>query len=143
LLVIRRGLIEETGATSTSELALIDMAVCAYANAMRIQSIIGNTALLLEAELFGQASLQSRYENDHDDRSSDRLSAEDHVAALRERLLPSVEKFHRVARESIEAVGRIRKAPAMRVERTEAISIVLIDIPPRRRGLSADSSAIE
>ena len=54
LLAIRRGLIDETNAASTDELVLIDMAVVAYANAMRLQAMIGNTALIIESEMFGQ-----------------------------------------------------------------------------------------
>ena len=53
LLAIRRGLIEETNAASTDELVLIDIAMVAYANAMRLQEMIGNTALIIESEMFG------------------------------------------------------------------------------------------
>ena len=58
LLAIRRGLIEETNAASTDELVLIDMAVVAYANAMRLQAMIGNTRLIIESEMFGQPTLR-------------------------------------------------------------------------------------
>ena len=44
LLAIRRGLIEESAATTMVELVLIDMAMVALANAMRMQAMIGNTA---------------------------------------------------------------------------------------------------
>jgi len=43
-----RGLIEEMNAASTDELVLIDMAVVAYANAMRLQAMIDNTALIIK-----------------------------------------------------------------------------------------------
>ena len=45
LLGIRRSLIAETDATTIGQFVLIDMAVIAFANAMRLQSIFGNTAL--------------------------------------------------------------------------------------------------
>jgi hypothetical protein len=48
LLAIRRGLIEEMNAASMADYVLVDMAVIAFANAMRIQSIIGNTSLIIE-----------------------------------------------------------------------------------------------
>ena len=57
LLGIRRGLIEEMGAVSMSDFVLIDMAVIGFASAMRVQSMIGNTALVLESEMFGQPTL--------------------------------------------------------------------------------------
>ena len=58
LLAIRRGLIEEVKAVSMADDVLIDMAVIAFANAMRIQSIIGNTALIIESEMFGQPTFE-------------------------------------------------------------------------------------
>jgi hypothetical protein len=128
LLAIRRGLIEETNATSASELVLIDMAVLAYANAMRLQSMIGNTALLIETEMFGQPTLRAKWKKQYGRRPEDiqGLAVEEHVARLRDKLLPLVERSHRVARESIEAIRRIRLAPSIAVERAEAVSIRLV-----------------
>lgn len=40
---------------------LIDTVVVAFANAMRLQSIIGNAALLIEAEMSGQPSLRASW----------------------------------------------------------------------------------
>jgi hypothetical protein len=73
LLAIRRGLIEETDAASTDELVLIDMAVVAYANAMRLQSMIGNTALIIESGMFGHRHCaQSARANSADDQRTSR-----------------------------------------------------------------------
>jgi|HubBroStandDraft_6_1064221.scaffolds.fasta_scaffold479251_2 hypothetical protein len=47
------------GRHATSEVVLIDMAATASANVMRVQLIVGNTSLLIEAELFGQPSLRA------------------------------------------------------------------------------------
>ena len=58
LLAIRRGLIEEVNAASMADYALVDMAVIAFANAMRVQSIVGNTSLIIESEMFGQPTLR-------------------------------------------------------------------------------------
>jgi hypothetical protein len=128
LLAMRRSLIEETNATSASELVLIDMAVIAYANAMRLQSMIGNTALIIEAEMFGQPSLRAKWKKKYGARPEDinGLAVEDYVARLRDKLLPLVEKSHRIARESIEAISRLRQAPSLSVERSEAIGVVLV-----------------
>jgi hypothetical protein len=126
LLGIRRGLIEETSATSFAEFVLIDMAVIAFANAMRVQSIIGNTALILESELFCQPTLRAKWRKKHGERSEeiDGLAIEEHVAAIRDRLLPAAERFHRMGRESMEVLGRLRQAPALSVEREEPIKIM-------------------
>jgi hypothetical protein len=133
LLAIRRGLIEETNATSASELMLIDMAVVAQANAMRLQSMIGNTSLILEAEMFGQPTLRAKWRKAHGGRAEDiqGLAVEEHVARLRDKLLPLVEKSHRVARESIEAISRMRERPSMAVERAEAVDILFLAPPGR------------
>jgi hypothetical protein len=128
LLAIRRGLIEETNAASTDELVLIDMAVVAYANAMRLQAMIGNAALIIESEMFGQPTLRAKWKSAYGGRPEDirGLVVEDHVARLRDQLLPLVERAHRTARKSIDAISRMRQMPAMRVERAEAVNIRLM-----------------
>jgi hypothetical protein len=45
---------------------------------------------------------------------------------LRDKVLPLVEKSHRIAREGIESIARIRQMPSLRVERAEAVNIVLV-----------------
>jgi hypothetical protein len=58
--------------TRSSELVLIDMAVLALAvNAMRCQSMIGNTALVLEAEIFGLPSLRAKWKKKYGARPED------------------------------------------------------------------------
>jgi hypothetical protein len=128
LLAIRRGLIEETGAETASEMALIDLAVIAHANAMRIQTMIGNAALIIESDLFGQQSMRAKWKSTHGGRyeTIQGLAVEDHLRLFRDRLMPLVEKFHRLAREHIEAIDRLRQKPAVRVERAEAINLVLV-----------------
>jgi hypothetical protein len=54
------------------------------------------------------------------------LAADEPVARLREQLMPLVKQFHRLTRESIEAIGRMRQAPSSHVERDRAIEIVLM-----------------
>lgn len=128
LLAIRRGLIEETGAETAGEMALIDLAVIAHANAMRIQTMIGNSALIIESELFAQQSMRAKWKSTHGGRyqTIEGLAVEDHLRVLRDRLMPLVEKFHRLAREHIEAIYRLRQKPAVPVERAEALNLVLV-----------------
>jgi hypothetical protein len=40
--------------------------------------------------------------------------------------MPLVEQINRLGREAIEALSRMRQAPSLAVERTKAISIVLV-----------------
>jgi hypothetical protein len=127
LLAIRRSLIEETGVETASEMLLIDLAVIAHANAMRIQTMIGNIALIIESEMFGQQSMRAKWRSTHGRRyeTIQGLAVEDHLRLLADRLMPLVERFHRLAREHIETIDRFRRKPAVSVERVGAISLVL------------------
>jgi hypothetical protein len=73
--------------------------VIAFANTMRIQSMIGNTALILESEMFCQPTLRARWRKDYGYRPEDirGLAIDDHVTRLRDDLLPLAERFHRMA----------------------------------------------
>ena len=99
LLAIRSGLIEETNATTMTDFVLVDMVVTAFANAIPIQSMVGNTALILESEMFGQPTLRARWRKQYGYRPEDvrGLAVEEHLARLRDSLLPLAERFHRMA----------------------------------------------
>jgi hypothetical protein len=100
LLAIRRGLIEEIHSPTMADFMLIDMAVIAFANQMRLQSIVGNTSLMLESELFGQPTLRARWKKHYGGRPENirGLVADEHVERLRERVMPVIEKCSRYER---------------------------------------------
>jgi hypothetical protein len=102
-----------------SDYMLVDMAVIAFANAMRVQSVIGNTALILESEMFCQPTLRAKWRTEYGGRPEDirGLAVEEHVKRLGEMLLPMAERFHRMAEGAVEALRRQRQAPAVEVER--------------------------
>jgi hypothetical protein len=126
LLAIRRGLIEENNATSMVEYVLIDMAIVAFANAMRLQSIVGNTSLVIEGEMFGQPALRAKWGKTAGGRSEIQgLAIDEHVAKLRDTIMPLVASLHRMGRESVEALGRMRQAPSANVELAAAVKIIL------------------
>jgi hypothetical protein len=60
------------------------------------------------------------------------LAVEDLIATLRVRLLPLVTKSHRIARENLEPLRRMRQVPSLDVERAEAVPVVLIHAGPSR-----------
>jgi hypothetical protein len=119
LLAIRRGLIEEIHAASMADYVLIDMAVIAFADAMRVQSIIGNTSLIIESEMFAQPTLRARWKSEYGGRPEDirGIAAEEHVMRLRESLLPLAKQFHQMASEAIDGLRWQRQMPAVEVER--------------------------
>jgi hypothetical protein len=128
LLAIRRGLIEEIHAASMADYVLVDTAVIAFANSMRVQSIIGNTSLIIESEMFGQPTLRAKWKTEYGGRPEDirGLAAEDYVARLSERLLPLAKQFHQMASEAIDGLRRQRQVPAVDVERAAPRKIRLV-----------------
>ena len=132
LLAIRRGLIEEMNAASMADYVLIDMAVIAFANAMRVQSMIGNTSLIIESEMFGQPTLRAKWKSEYGGRPEDirGIAAEEHVIRLRESLLPLAKQFHQMASEAIDGLRRQRQVPAVEVERAVPREIRLVAAEP-------------
>jgi hypothetical protein len=55
---LRQGLLEEYGGESPAMTMMIDLAVMSYHNAVRVQGWIGDLALTIEQELFGEESLK-------------------------------------------------------------------------------------
>lgn len=127
LLAIRRGLIEEMNAASMADYVLVDMAVIAFANAMRIQSTIGNTALIIEGEMFGQPTLRAKWKAQYGGRPEDirGLAVEEYVGRLRDGLLPLAEKFNRMGDSAIEGIRRQRRMPSVEVERAPPVVVRL------------------
>ncbi len=128
LLAIRRGLIEEMNAAAMADYVFIDMAVVAFANAMRVQSIIGNTSLIIESEMFGQPTLRAKWKREYGARPEDirGLVVEDYVVRLSEVLLPLAKQFHQMASEAIDGLRRQRQMPAVEVERATPREIRLV-----------------
>ncbi len=107
LLNLRRRLIDEYG-TGPAAMMLIDRAVSAYQDFIRISGWTGNTALMVEAEFFGR----------------DRPLGQD--------LIPLAERCARVMREALAALEATRGAPSQVVERSRAarISVMFEPRPP-------------
>jgi hypothetical protein len=120
LLGIRRGLIEEIASPAMGDYVLIDMVVIAFANAMRVQSMVGNTALIIEGEMFGQPTLRAAWKKQYGGRPEDirGLAVEEHVARLRDGLLPLAKQFHQMASDAVDGLRRQRQMPSSEVDRS-------------------------
>ena len=105
LLHFRRGLIDEYG-EGPAALMLIDRAVAAYQDFMRAEGWVGNLSILIEHEFFGldgpSAHFQDRY--GREGRRIRGLTVEEHLAHLREGLIPLAERCGRVMREALASV---------------------------------------
>ncbi len=143
LLDLRRRLIDEYGA-GPAAMMLIDRAVAAYDDFVRIEGWVGNLAILIEAEFFGvrgpSASFRDRYGREA--REIRGLTVEQHLAQLREGLIPLAERCGRVMREALASLESLRSGPSHAVERSKPISVSVMfeptDVDPHRGNRSAE-----
>jgi len=126
LLALRRRLTEEHGNTPAATM-LIDRAVIAYRDLLRITGWTGNLALLVEAEFFGSKGPRAHFRdrNGREGRVIRGLTVEQHIARLREGLIPLAERCGRVMREALGGLEMLRAAPSHAVERSRPIRISL------------------
>jgi hypothetical protein len=102
---------------------LIDRAVSAYQDFIRVMGWTGSSSIHIEHEFFGlngpSADFRDRY--GREGRSIRGLSVEEHLAHLREGLLPLAERCGRVMREALAALQMLRALPSQAVERSKPI----------------------
>ena len=117
-------------------LMLIDRAVAAYQDFIRIAGWTGNTALMVEHEFFGtdRPSANVRDRHGREAREIRGLTVEQHLGHLREGLIPLAERCGRVMREALAGLEALRTAPSGAVERSRPVKIsVVFDECTRRQ----------
>src|SRR5712692_7113662 len=129
LLDLRRRLIDEYGG-GPAAMMLIDRAVAAYQDFIRITGWTGNTALMVEAEFFGRDRPRVGFRDRHGEIRG--LTVEQHIARLQENLIPLAERCGRVMREALAALETLRAVPSQAVEqsRPARISVMFEPRPP-------------
>ena len=124
LLDLRRRLTDEYGNRPTA-IMLIDRAVSAYQEFIRVTGWVGNLSIHIEHEFFGRdgpsAEFRDRYGKEG--RSIRGLTVEQHLAHLRESLIPLAERCGRVMREALAALESMRDRPSEAVERSRPLAI--------------------
>jgi hypothetical protein len=127
LLQFRRRLIEEYG-DGPAALMLIDRAVAAYQDFIKVEGWIGNLALQIEHEFFGtrgpSANFQDRY--GHTGGTIRGLTVEQHLARLRDELMPLAERCGRVMREALAALEMLRAVPSHAVEKSKPVKVSVV-----------------
>jgi hypothetical protein len=118
LLDLRRRLREEYG-TDPAAVMLIDRAVSAYQDFIRVNGWIGNLSIQIEREFFGSDGPRAEFRG----RSIRGLTVEQHLAHLREGLLPLAERCGRVMREALAALEVLDAAPSRAVEQSRPLRI--------------------
>src|SRR5436190_15823005 len=120
LLELRRQLRDEHG-TGPAAIMLIDRAVSAYQDFIRVTGWIGNLSIHIERELFGPDAPKADFQG----RTIRGLTVEQHLAHVRESLLPLAERCGRVMREALSALEALRAGPSEAVERSRPVRIAV------------------
>src|SRR5712692_8186225 len=126
LLNLRRRLIDEYG-SGPSAMMLIDRAVAAYQDFIRITGWTGNAALMVEAEFFGRDRPRAGFRDSHGEIRG--LTVEEYINRLGQDLIPLAERCARVMREALAALEATRGAPSQAVERSRPARISLMFEP--------------
>jgi hypothetical protein len=84
---------------------VIDLAVMAYANALRVQGWIGDLALVIEHELFAEESLKIKLRQQYGPQF-DGFAVEEQLQRLREQLFPLCERVNQQLLRNLQALQR-------------------------------------
>ena len=106
---------------------LIDRAVAAYRDFIRISGWTGNTALMVEAEFFGRDRPVPKLRDRHGEIRG--LRVEEYINRLGQDLIPLAERCARVMREALAALEATRGAPSQAVERSRPARISVVFEP--------------
>ncbi len=121
LYVLRRHLIDESGASTAAEMLMIDTVLLSYAHMLRINGWVGNLAVAAEGEFFGPASLTAKLGRQYGRDSTIRgLRVEDLVQRLTEQLMPLLDRSNRIMLRNLKALREHRRAPAPSVSIAQA-----------------------
>ena len=126
---LRQALVAEGGGTA-AERMLADLAVVAYHNALRIQQWVGDLALGIEREFFGEEGPAARFERRYG--RVEGLAVEERLARLGEQLLPLQERTSRLAIRNLKVLSELRRGPAPSVAIAKAQQVNLARDEDRR-----------
>jgi hypothetical protein len=106
---LRQTLVEEYTAYSPTATMLIDLAVMTYYNALRVQGWMGDLALQIEHECFGQEGPTAKLRNTWG--VAEGLAVENTLRRLAEQLLPLFERANRQLIRNLQALRTLRHGP--------------------------------
>src|SRR5207244_3330645 len=110
---------------------LIDRAVAAYQDFIRISGWTGNTALMIEHEFFGRdrPCFEFRDRRGREGPTIQGLTVEQHIARSSDRLIPLAECCGQVMREALASLEMLNATPSQAVERSKPARISVIFEP--------------
>ena len=124
LLYLRERLRREYAVDSVAAEMLLDQAVLAFLNLLRVQRWIGDAALLIEHEAFGAAGPTAKLAARYGDGSVTGLKVEEELSRLTGTLLPSLDRLTRMYIRSLRAIGDLRGGSvALTVNRVAQLNV--------------------
>jgi hypothetical protein len=123
LLHLRQALIAECGITTVTETILVDLTVLSYYHTLRAQRWIGDLALHIEHEFFGQDSPTPKASKRFG--RADGLAVEEDVRRLVEHLMPLLDRANRMVIRNMKAIKELRQGPvpAIAIGRAEQVTV--------------------
>jgi hypothetical protein len=130
LLKRRQSIIAEWGITTAAETMLVDLAVVHYALALRVEGWIGDLAVRIEHEFFGDDAFTEVVKGQR--RVADRFAVAERVQRLGEQLMPILDRTNRMMIRNLKAIKELRQGqvPAIAIGRAEQVTVT--NRPPRR-----------
>ena len=127
---LRQRLIAESEITTASEMMFVDLAVMHYALTLRVHGWIGDLALKIEHEFFGDNAFTDLVNGQP--RIADRLAVSERVRRLSEQLMPALDRASRMVIRTVKAVKELRQGqvPAIAIGRAEQVTVA--NRPSRR-----------
>jgi hypothetical protein len=131
---LRQGLLEEYGTASPTMTMAIDLAVMSYYNALRIQGWVGDLALVIEEELFGEDALKVKLRQQYGAQFNG-FAVEEYLGRLREHLLPLFERVNRQLLQNLQALqrGRPGSSPMVAIGRAAQVNVAQQQVNMQRR----------
>jgi hypothetical protein len=135
---LRQGLMDEYGAESPAMTMVIDLAVMANANVLRVQGWIGDLSLVIEHELFAEDSLKVTLRHQYG-AQFDGFVVEEALRRLREQLLPLCERVNRQLLQHLQALQRPRpgSSPIVAIGRAGHVNVAQQQVHLQRRASHA------
>jgi hypothetical protein len=120
---MRQTIIAEWGLTTVAEMMSLDLALLAYYNTLRVQGWIGDLALHIEHQFFGQDALAEN--GQRPGRRGGRFSVEEDVRRLSEQLMPLSDRGTRMFIRTLKAIKELRQGPvpAIAIGRAEQVTV--------------------
>ena len=139
----RQGLLEEYGAASPTVTLFVDLALMAYANALRVQGRMGDLALVIDHELFAEDSLKVKLRQQYGLRSAiarrillfDGFAVEEQLRRLREQVLPLFERVNRQLLQNLQGLqrGHPASSPMVAIGQARNVNVAQQQVHIQRR----------